>query len=787
MADIRGLLQSRISAFDPTLDVSLGSPVDKFIIEPVVKALASDPIATDTREFLVQKFKEGFPQYSLTDGDAISDILINALSLFMEAYRVELNQLKKSQSILNFDQMTNAQMDGLAANWLVTRRAGSRAFGSVRLTVNRLAPISINRSVIFTSTTGKVFIPSLEYTITTSNLMSNPAGVGRYFVDIEVVANADGSDGNLLPGQITSVSGIQGVVSVNNLSTTIGGADGDTNESLSASRIRTSISERSLVTKRGISAKLDSFLNTVRRYQIVGFGDPEMSRDAVSIAGIGSAISIGVAYFNESICIINTVGQSRFPVVGEYVTDQLSSSSYEITAILSTSDSSIFMNDGKTCVVRIDRSDDYQPYCTYVVLSQRMSVNLASETFTDTAHIGGRTDIYLGTTDDRQVSTDIQAYVENYLYKGYKILSSTLSVMVLDKHVEGVDDMYLVILTDNFKFCSKIYSYLNSSDISDTEICTELPLPSAVNGYINWYIVDKLVVPITETYIQIYPIDTTTISLFYTEDPKIYRTSLDLSYTDVRSQDYIKIDAEGVLIEQSISSISPFAITLSSPIDIPPEGIKFVIIRYKRSVPSPTTFIDKVSIGDTEIPYGLSLGAKTYCMGGSKLTHEGVGFVSGSLHYALKKHFVNTDNDFLPSTKRITSSELLENSLLKQPSDRLDDATRLDGVSAISFVDSADDGKSTDIVIPNEMLVPGTDNIFICMGNPSSSSLDDDFPINASDGDILEILDGINAGSYVIQSVFNIKIPLTSNPVQSAGESLFSTGLEIGFYSTHIR
>lgn len=761
MADIKGIITARLKAYDPTLDTSPGGAVDVIVIQPIVKALSSDPTLASAKDFLKQKFNEGFPDYPLAEGDAINDILINALSLFLEPYRLELERIRKSQSVSFFDQMSEDELDNLAANWLVYRRNGTRAFGTVRVVVNRLAPITVDRTILFTAKNGSTFVPSLTYTVSSAILSGNSLPNNLYFLDIDITANSVGFNGNIGANEIVSVTGIPSVVSLTNSDGFIGGADSDTNEMLSSARLVKSITERSLVTTRGIVAKIDSSIPDVRATQVIGFADPEMTRDDVLVEGYGDYVSTGVAYFEGNICILNTIKDVRNMVSGDIVLDQANSVSYKVLELLGKSESPLFLNSGKTYILKLDRDEIYTEYCSYVTLFSEPSVTLSGETFYNTANIGGKTDIYISPNTETFTTTNIPINNDEYLANGTG-LSIQDNLIILDVDLSKIDltDKYIAVQGD-IQYTAQVYSY--SFQNGKTRILTNVIGPNAVSRSAQWFIVEWFTVPLTETKSQVYPSqDTDTeLTVQFTIDSNVANTNIDLTATKVKPGDLISIKYSSGIIDHQITAISPFKVSVQNKATETTEKIPCTVVRPKAALPIPTATLESVSLNSNIIPYAKLLGVESDCFGGAESNQSGQGFVSGSLHYAIKASFSQDDADFLTSLKNSTSGVLtyVQSRLNNSEPFNLD-INLSEGSSILSFK-SADNSKSSDVIIPSDLLIPSTDNIFIALGDTLSERSDDNYPINAVDGDILEILDGENRGNYIIQQVYNIRIPNT--------------------------
>jgi hypothetical protein len=308
---IKELLESRLRDFDMTLDLSDGSAIQRKVITPVVASVGIDPLTVSTRDYMYARFTELFPDTAVARGSAIDDILISASEVFFEGYRRELAQLKNASSISNVSFLSDDEADALASNWFLTRDTGARASGTVTVVVDRAIPVRISTlGVRFISAEGIEFSPSSDGEISLDALLGNAVGAGRYQFRVNVRAAVEGSAGNVGAGRIVSVRGIPNVASVTNEVGTVGGSNRDTSEYLLGTKLPRAISERSLVTARGIGARINSTVGGTLRYQVIGFGDEEMVRDRVEALAYSAQVATGYIHYMGTHAIITGLSLS---------------------------------------------------------------------------------------------------------------------------------------------------------------------------------------------------------------------------------------------------------------------------------------------------------------------------------------------------------------------------------------------------------------------------------------------------------------------------------------------
>lgn len=306
---VKELLVERLQAYYAGRSVSEGSSLYETVVAPVADYLEIDPVDTDIAEFLKTRLRQEYPSVSAEDGDAIVDLLINPLSLLLEALKREVALVKLGQSVNNATSMREADADALAANFFVTRRSGNYAYGIVRVYYANPMQVYIPSTVQFSTSSGLNFRPSSAQTFPAATLLLQRSG-SYYYVDVSVVAEAPGQSYNIPAGTLTSVTNLTGYIKFTNLFAFSGGTPRETNLEL-LSRVRTSLTERSLNTRRGIITRIQTQFPTVRAVEVVGYGDPEMQRDVVTGTSDGHVVAAGTCFIVGQFCLLLSQFEDR--------------------------------------------------------------------------------------------------------------------------------------------------------------------------------------------------------------------------------------------------------------------------------------------------------------------------------------------------------------------------------------------------------------------------------------------------------------------------------------------
>jgi hypothetical protein len=292
--DLEAFLRQRLVVFDPSLDVNPGSPVDTSLIQPLLRRLGNDPFTADLTTFINDRLVQAFPDLATKEGDAVTDLLNKPASLLWDPIVREITRVRRNLSFSDPSTLTEQEADALGANFFSERRKGEFARGSGRIFFSSPQQISINPVNFFTTKGGLHFFPSEIQSIRTEEMILNLSAEGLYYFDVNTVAESPGSKYRIAPNELVSVANVPAAVRVQNLRRFGFGEDEEGTQEF-VDRVRQELSERSLVTLRGIAAKLLNSFPEVNRLNVVGFNDPEMQRDIVKGGGLGELVASGNA------------------------------------------------------------------------------------------------------------------------------------------------------------------------------------------------------------------------------------------------------------------------------------------------------------------------------------------------------------------------------------------------------------------------------------------------------------------------------------------------------------
>jgi hypothetical protein len=290
--DVEAFVRECAAKFDTSLDISPGSPFDKQVIQPLVRRLGTDPFSVDMETFLLTRLNQAFPELAVSEGDGITDLLVQPAQLLWDAIVREIDRVRKGLSFKDPSTLTKEEAEALGANFFAERPKGEYARGLGRIFFAQAQSVVITPINFFTSKSGLLFPPTETQSIRVEEMLLNTAGDGTYYFDVNVIAEKPGSDYNIGPDDLSAIANLDAAVRVTNIRRFKEGLD-EQDAATFVDDVKQQLSERSMVTLRGVSAKITKSFSEVSRLNVVGFGDPEMQRDVLRGGGLGALRAAG--------------------------------------------------------------------------------------------------------------------------------------------------------------------------------------------------------------------------------------------------------------------------------------------------------------------------------------------------------------------------------------------------------------------------------------------------------------------------------------------------------------
>jgi len=285
VADLEAFIRERLGIFDPALDAAAGSALDQQVVQPILRRLGTDPFTVDFAQFAQDRLAQEFPDLATREGDAVTDLLLKPALLLFDPLIREAVRIKNAQSFKDPTILTTDEADALGANLFAQRSTGDFARGQVRIYYAAPQSSSVSPANFVSSKSGLHFFPTSVQSIRADEMLFNIEG-SLYYFDINVQAEAAGDEYNIGPDELVSMANLAAAVRVTNKRRFRFGVPAETAVEF-VGRAQQELSEKSLVTERGVRAKVTAAFSEVTQVAVVGFNDPEMQRDVVVGGGLG--------------------------------------------------------------------------------------------------------------------------------------------------------------------------------------------------------------------------------------------------------------------------------------------------------------------------------------------------------------------------------------------------------------------------------------------------------------------------------------------------------------------
>jgi len=292
LQDFQTYVRERMRVFSDTIDISEGSPFDSQVLQPLLRRIGTDPFTLDAASFILNRLAQEFPDLATADGDAISDGLVKPALLLWDPIIREIQRVKSMLSMRDPSTLTLDEAEALGANLFAERDKGKFSRGIGRIYFAQPQPISVNQTNFFTSRGGLHFFPTTIQSIKLQEMILNREG-DLYYFDVNVVAEAAGDSYNLGPSELSSIANIAAAVKVTNKARFSDGLPPE-DAATFLGRAQQGLTEKSMVTERGIASRLPNAFPEVSRLAITGYRDPEMQRDVIAGGGLGDIVAYGL-------------------------------------------------------------------------------------------------------------------------------------------------------------------------------------------------------------------------------------------------------------------------------------------------------------------------------------------------------------------------------------------------------------------------------------------------------------------------------------------------------------
>jgi hypothetical protein len=263
---------------------------------------------TSAQELIRQYLEDRYQNLDFSPVSGLHDLVIRPAAQILLVSRYFIEEYNKGRTLYDAlnKEGNEAIVDAILSNFLVSRRAGKKATGLVRVNVESY---DINQYItvdkFFSTVAGLGFYPSSSFKATnepgTNDVQIYSSGISNtgYFL-VEVEAAENGDKYNISKDSQLSFSGsIDGFISAVAVNQFSGGANSETNKSV-YNRIISSLSARNMTSPLAIDQAIrDNFPDTIYT-STHGVASRYMKRNSNNIFGIKAGCSCDVYVKNSA-------------------------------------------------------------------------------------------------------------------------------------------------------------------------------------------------------------------------------------------------------------------------------------------------------------------------------------------------------------------------------------------------------------------------------------------------------------------------------------------------------
>lgn len=763
---LRNFIKNRLVAYDPSIDVSDGSPATSEVVDPIIARLGTQPFDLDTKTFIEQRIAETYPNI-FTIGE-IEDLFINPLLTIIDPLVQEEQRIALGQSLNNIDLLADEEVDDLIANSFEQRDNGGFASGFVRCYYPSPRSLVVTTDKAAVSKTGLNFYSPENIEVSSAQMLLNREGF-NYFFDIFVIAENTGEDYNIDPDSIASFEDLRNPIKVINLFKFTGGITGEINEQLVQKAADGRI-EQSLNTKRGASARTKRLFPSIKAIQTIGAGELGMNRDIIDGTSDGLCYLTFLGIILGNWALLDTtqrfIDSGQTVQIGDLVKFQIATGGTVYSAKISAI---MLQIAGPPIKYLLELDTDFGTPLLYgqsiagvlykqgyITISKVPEGTLSGSIPSNTVHIGGHMDVYVAPTDN--ISSE--AIVKNISDQNPFFETLTGQTLTLDNQFSTTPPTNFIDLKISIGDYLLIESGLNIGTYEIIYVETNLIRVSSIlaaDANIKARIVKNITVNYIEPRLNKVPFITPATDLSVTAGSTLFTTAVSLYTYDVIVGDILEILSGPNIGRYTITAFDTVlggrGPIVNTPAVFTASGVSYKVYSIQSGLQVPIVRTTKVDLLDTSnqntgfvIPYGDLVDVRVKCNFEVERKPETV--------LEKKLFFVPDLFPLVPIANDFATPGAGIDARYSQDIESYDGAIRkvtCDGSNPITTVEinippfTYDTKKNTVMALVSKKDLAFTSDP---SNNPQTSPL-----AKAKPEYILSILNGVNAASYMLKDV----------------------------------
>lgn len=237
---------------------------------------------TNIKSNLISQVKALDPSIDVNPGSNFVDLVVNPVSLVFEQYELSQEAILSYTSLSRPEDYTEAQLDAIAANFLIERTPGAYHTGAITLLFSEPTSLFLPEGTAFTFD-GRVYVTAASYRITQSGMNVSQDGSGLYTTaEIPVRSNFRDSSGGLSVNTVLQNDSIVPAPVQIIVTTEVSGGAATEDNTQFFNRLTDTVKTNSLASESVLQSQVKAQDPSIQDVAVIGAGSPFMARDLVS-------------------------------------------------------------------------------------------------------------------------------------------------------------------------------------------------------------------------------------------------------------------------------------------------------------------------------------------------------------------------------------------------------------------------------------------------------------------------------------------------------------------------
>jgi hypothetical protein len=242
--------------------------------------------------FAQQYLSAAYPDTDFREGTGLYDTVIRPAGSLFALVEAAINFYFSNYTLQGANNNTPTNfVDAILSNWFSTRQQGTQAVINATLYFAAQVPVTLTTNQVFSPDGVTTFSPINSAVYPASNL-SYDAARQEWYLNVNLQATGTGSNFNLNSGTLMYFTNFNPFFlsgAINYLVSS--GLATETNSEFIA-RTQAEISTRNLINRNSIESFLTNTFPELTNMAIVGYGDPAMQRDYVTVYSVPASANV---------------------------------------------------------------------------------------------------------------------------------------------------------------------------------------------------------------------------------------------------------------------------------------------------------------------------------------------------------------------------------------------------------------------------------------------------------------------------------------------------------------